>query len=181
MRSDRARILAEQIALPGGLESQGLQDVVAGDGELRAAGRHEVLGRAIHPVDRPGPPIDRRPGLDPPPAQDVASAHRKLAASLIAECFPVRPAVRMIHPPGDDAEGDVRPLREPLELCQRVPGDAGGAMTGVQVVEERDAQRGGERRGARCFRSRVRSRFRFRSMNARSVRSESRRECRDGS
>ena len=55
----------------------------------------------------------------------------------------------MNHPPGDDAELDIRPLRQPLELCERMPGDAGRAVTGVQVIKEGNTQRGGERRGAR--------------------------------
>ena len=62
------------------------------------------------------------------------------------------------------------PLCEPLELCERVPGDAGGAMTGIQVVEQSNAQRG-SRATRRLVRSiPVRSRVGFRSIDARSAR-----------
>ena len=51
----------QEVPLPGGREPQELQDVVAGHGPPRAARRHEELGRGINPVDRTGPPLDRRP------------------------------------------------------------------------------------------------------------------------
>lgn len=83
-------------------------------------------------------------------AQDIACAGGELAAGLIAERFPVCAAVGMIHPPGDDAERDVRVFCEPFELCESVAGYARGSVTGIQVVEQSNAQRGSLRRDAWC-------------------------------
>ena len=143
---------------------------MAGDGELGAARRDEVFGRAIDPIDRPGPPVDGRPGLDSPPAQDIAGAGCELAASLIAERFPVGTAVGMIHSPGDDAQGDIRPFCQPFELREGVACYAGRAVAGIEVVEQSDAQarRKAARRLVRLIPAR--SRVRFRSMDARSAR-----------
>ena len=140
IKSARSNTLRQEVLLPGRLEPQGLQDVVAGHRKLGVAGRHEELGRAVHPVDRTGPPLDRRPWLDAPPPQQIASVQRQLPPGGEFERFPVGKAVGVSHPSGQHAERDLGPAGQPLELRQRVPGHAGRRTAGVHVEEPGNPQ-----------------------------------------
>ena len=142
-RQDQVGLLEDaghQLALPRRVVAEELQDVMAGHRPAGLPRRHEELGRAIDPVERPGPPLDRRPRLDPPPSQQVAGPQRQLATRGELERLPERQPVRVLHPAGQEGQRDLRPSGQPVDLGQRVAGHAGRGMAGVHVVEQRDAQ-----------------------------------------
>ena len=103
----------QELAVLGGLEPQVLQDVVAGHRHPGLSRRHGILRRAVDPVGRAREPLDRRPGLEPPPPQEVARPDRQLPSREAARARPSRPgrpdgssgrrSVAARHPPGGRA------------------------------------------------------------------------------
>ncbi len=135
---------------PRRLVLQELPDVMAGHRLPRPSRGDEELGRAVDPVDRPGPPLDRRPGLDPPPSQERAGAHRDLTTRGDLQRLPVGQAVGMGHPAGQHGQGDLGTPGQSIELSQRMASHPGGVVAAVHVVEQADPQGGGRRRRRRA-------------------------------
>ena len=98
-----------------------LQHVVAGHGPARLPGGEGVLGRAVDPVDRPGPATRAAARVEPPPSQERGASGRATRGAAGDRGTPSRPA-RPARSSGPETSG-ARP-RAAAPAARAAPGRA---------------------------------------------------------